>query len=165
MSSFKVYKGDAASIGDLEAEFQGTQILAQRFHDLYPVAGFADDAERRRFFRKLLYDIIVDPDNAHDDCVVTYWDHQEVIVKAYMSGGSRVFEYEYPAGNKKQLQLIAMQDDPSTRKVHMIIPTGNVDLNSAYLQNAITNFTSAYHTDALAKQKFLLGLLLLKKCR
>ena len=162
MSSFKVYKGTASDIGVLEAEFLGTQIVAERFHALYPAA-FADDAERRRFYRKLMFDIIVDPDNAHDDCVVTYWDTGERQVNAFMENGSRIFEYVNGLGQTRRLTLIAFQDDPATKKVHMIIPPENVALGSAYLQNAVTNFNT--HNDDAAKRKFLLGLLLLKKCR
>lgn len=158
MSSFKVYHGTTGSA--LEKEYRGTAIVADAFNAKLPSGGFDDDEERRVFFEEMIFDLI-----SNRGCTVTYWDGGEYTVSALRKeSGKVVVSYVDGQGVRKRLKVIAMQDDIGSRTVHMVIPADRIDPDSSpYVDEAISQFRN--HDMDAQMRRFLLGMLLLKKCR
>jgi hypothetical protein len=93
---------------------------------------------------------------------VTYKDNSQQVI----TDGAKL--YYYPGGNtgvsRKEIKLDGIQDKASQDKVNMIVPSAPIDVASSYLQEAIqSGFMGGYTIDQ--KMSFLMGMLLLKRCR
>ena len=160
MSVFRVYEGAA----DPRQEFRGTAIVGERFATVFNTT--ASNAQPKDFFENLLADAI------GQRCRVTYNptanpDAPEFPVGFRVGGGgNKDFFYTEPGPPpvERKLKLVAEQDKPGDKKVSMAVPSRAVQFSDAYLARAVGVFMDgSISTDD--KQKFLLGMLLLKRCR
>ena len=156
MSSFKVYKGGT---GTRAAHFEGMQLAAERFHALYP----ANSGKPKEFFENLIYDLVIGS-TSQTPVSVTYAETGvEYPVKAVKKNNKVKLSFEVN-GQDRTLDVDALKDDDSgNRKVNMVIPADNVDFNDQYLQEAVEDIST--RGTAEQKRKFLLGMILLTRCR
>jgi hypothetical protein len=162
MSVFRVYSG---AVDPLQ-EHRGTAIVGERFEQVYKhTLQSSPNAKPKDFFENLIADAI------GQGCRVTYNptanpDGAEFPVGIRTEKGNRKFFYTIPGPppQEEDLKLVAEQDNPNDKKVSMAVPSRPVRFDDAYLSRAVGVFMDPnIGTDA--KQKFLLGLLLLKRCR
>ena len=89
------------------------------------------------------------------------------MVSVKTTGGNKHLYYSQ-GGHDKQINVQGCKDNPNNDVVSMAIPSEAADPNSGntgvYLGDAVSKFKDASIGDQ-AKREFLLGLLLLKRCR
>ena len=97
-------------------------------------------------------------------CTVTY-KTDDVVVQTQDTGGGHYQLYYYDqGGHRHPINVNAVQDNPNNDQISMCVPAQNVQPNAPYLAESIAKFMDPNIADA-KKQAFLLGLLLLKRCR
>ena len=162
MSVFRVYSG---AVGPLE-EFWGAALVGDQFATVFnDTKRTSPNAKPKEFFDNLIAKVI------DLNCRVTYNPTTnpagaEFPVGYRLTGGNKEVFYTVPGRppQEHKLKLVAEQDDPTDKKVSMAVPSRPVRFNDDYLTRAVGMFMNpALSTDD--KQKFLLGLLLLKRCR
>jgi len=157
MSVFKVYFPDASTYDN---EFEGTRKAGEHFHDYY-IGGYAGGVEGK-IFANFIAGLI---ENEH--CVVTYKDDANLVQVSTPS--PHVKQLFYMAGGvQRQIHVKGIKDNPANDIVSMAIPSLAADPDaqptSTYLSQAICKLSDPGIGDS-AKRAFLLGLLLLKRCR
>jgi hypothetical protein len=162
MPVFRIYKDTKDAVG----EFKGTVLAGRQFSKSFP------KYDSESLFAGFIYDLI-----NTDNCFVTYAidGNDQFDVHGKFDEADDKFKFWYVPdqmnpNNKVKLKLISNQDDPTDRRVTMAIPARAVTEAEAYLDNAVANIE---HVPGGAddpikeadKPAYLLGLLLLKRCR
>lgn len=152
MSVFHVYDG---TVGDPDALYLGMGKAARRF------AAVFNAGDAKKIFETLIYDVIY-----VDGCTVTYEDENgdEWVVNATKSGMNIKISYQDSSGNEVTLNLKAEQDDPNNKNVTMAVPSREVLVTDPYLTEAVVMLASKPDYDN-QREAFLLGMLLLRRCR
>ncbi|URK86702.1 hypothetical protein LP421_20920 [Rhizobium sp. RCAM05350] len=147
MSTFNVTK----SGGPSSPEVEGAAFAAQKLIDLYPQyeIGQLDASE---LFTEWMLSVI-----GVAGVAVTYGDGAAPVIK----NNGKIFAIIN--GVQIRLRLKADDDDFKRRKVLMITPAAIPDIQSQYLINAVNAIKA--ETNATKAQAFLLGTILLKRCR
>lgn len=153
MSVFNVFL--SSSDKSFDSQFRATGTAAGSFNK------YRTDGNPK----KTIDDFITGLINAEHLCV-TYKDSSQEVVP---SGGKL---YYYPGGDttmpKVEIKTDALQDKSIQDKVHMVVPSDPVDITSNYLVEAIRDgFLDSQGVGYTKDQKtaFLMGMLLLKRCR
>jgi hypothetical protein len=160
MSVFRVFKEDSAGVLN---QFLGTKIAGERF-------AYAQRQHRAsEVFEAFIFDLI-----KRQRCTIYYCPDENVgdefVLQADRFKGKRVIFYTDNDGNDVPLKLRSEKDDPSDNKVNMILPYKEVTPDIPYLGEMVDFIMNPPATIAPPvtprdKQAFLLGLLLLKRCR
>ena len=154
MSVFNVFS--RKDFLDYRYQFEGTREAGRTFKN-YWVSG-----NPNAVFEKFIIGLI------ESGNVVTYRENDDNHV-VYIKVVSRVKKLYYkPGGSEKKINIKAEEDKPNGHQVTMAVPSIAVDPDESgtatYLSNAITKLSDA-NIGASEKRAFLLGLLLLKRCR
>ncbi|MCV9999759.1 hypothetical protein OE766_16080 [Pararhizobium sp. YC-54] len=146
MATFNVTKGSGAT-----PEVEGAAFAAQKLIDIYPQyeSGQLDASE---LFTEWMLSVI-----GVTGVTVTYGDGAAVVSK----NGGKIFALIN--GDQIRLRLKADDDDFKRKKVLMITPASKPNIGAQYLINAV-NWIKA-EPDPTKAQAFLLGTILLKRCR
>jgi hypothetical protein len=150
MTVFRVFQGGM----DYAAEARGTAILGRDFSEAWK------DYTTSALFAGLLFRV-----KTVHGCTVTYSPDNLNDYEIHMEDDDGPkFHYFNASGRKVRMKLKSEQDDPTDKKVNMCIPSRSVDETEPYLAEAVDYFKSRGPSDE-EKQAFLLGLLLMKRCR
>jgi hypothetical protein len=112
-----------------------------------------------KVFEQLIYDLI----RSHG-CTVTYENQRGEFTVGADKHRGRVVLYYTDQGNEFPIEVKGDQDDPTDDKVVMAVPARRVRHNDTYLANAVAKLEDTSISQA-TRQAFLLGMLLLKRCR
>jgi len=148
MSVFKVRIGND--------EFAGTAKAGEEFHNYW-----ADgEAKARDVFANFIYGLIY-----QHQCTVTYQlDTQEVYGTEDASHKKKLYYKVNGTGDEHEIDVRGEQDRPEKNKVDMIVPAYPVDPTAQYLQDAL-DALAQHSADPMQQKAYLLGLILLKRCR
>jgi hypothetical protein len=156
MSVFNVFKGGGFNP---DTQFAGTATAGKIFANV-----FTNTVKKKNVFRNLIVRLI-----RQENCIVTYNDvlpddgnNYEVKVDDDAKGKKRLY-YEKVQGQKIIIDIEAVQDDPGDDEVKMVVPARPVQHTDPYLTAAIQKIKNT--ADNTENQAFLLGMLLLKRCR
>jgi hypothetical protein len=153
MSVFKVFHGGGITY---DHEFEGTKVAGRAFHDYWTAATGAP-----QLFEDFIIGLIED-----HGCTVTYKDEGTVV--AVRVTGSAKHLYYAEGKNYRQINCRAERDNPNVNAVSMAVPSVAADPDTgdtaAYLGDAVAKLSDP-SIGLAEKRAFLLGLLLLKRCR
>jgi hypothetical protein len=150
MSVFNIFLNSADK--SFDSQFKATGTAAGYFNT------YRNEGHPKESFQNFILGLI------NKGLFVTYRDNSQEVVPDLGLGKL----YYYPGGDTKipriEIKLDALQDKASQDKIHMIVPSDPIDLGSTYLKEAVLKgFMGAYTEDQ--KMAFLMGMLLLKRCR
>lgn len=153
MSVFKVFHGGTANY---DQQFEGTKIAAREFHNYWTSSGGG-----QKIFQNFIIGLIED-----HNCIVTYKDDSKIVFVKTTGGAKHLFYTQ--GGQDRQIHPKAEKDNPNNDVVSMAVPSLAVEPEepntAAYLNAAIGKISDPNIADS-DKRAFLLGLLLLKRCR